>query len=434
MIADASICDSPVNSSPSNELPIEDSPTQEVASDVLPGDDSSVDESVAESLSEIDPQLMTVLGEVASILASLNDEGKTDVQDLKDYHGRLTILFPDLKDMSRDRLIVDDIRGVLFTLRKRIKNWHKKVEDDSGYESSSPRTETAAAISEDATEEAADPQAVQQVPSEPVATEPKQGIDEIEPPVEAEQCPSPSPEPVPAKPESMNVKVPTIVTTEVITTEDGSLVVEVAPMKVEAESRPVSLYSAQSTMTKQDAVITAAPVLMRPGSVIKPNHVMVTASPIPKDDKLQQRIMNLVSTLIDEASPAISVEAKKSTPSVAQQDEGPKQAANSTDASDASNGKAFLLDLWNSLIEEGGESDLRISIDPPKRARTESDAESTTGGVKLAADPDTQTWEANEYVFDESRSSNWDWDEWRSIGSNMGRPLQSLQPSDLYGA
>ncbi|CAH0021314.1 unnamed protein product [Clonostachys rhizophaga] len=433
IIADASIHDSPVNSSPVDELPIENSPVQEAASDVLPGDDSSVDESVAESLSEIDPQLVTVLGEVASILASLNDEGKTDVQDLKDYHSRLTVLFPDLKDMSRDRLIVDDIRGVLFTLRKRIKNWHKKVEDDSGYESASPRTETAATVNEEPTDEAADPQAVQPAPSEPVPTEPKQGIDEIKPLEEVEQCPSPEPEPVPAKQEFMNMKVPTIVTTEV-TTEDGSSVVEVAPIRVEVKSRPVSLHTVQSTMTKQGAVVTAAPVPMRPGSVIKPNHVMVTASPIPKDDKLQQRIMNLVSTMIDEACPAISAEATKSTPSVAQQDEGPKQAANSNDASDASTGKAFLLDLWNSLIEEGGESDLRISIDPPKRARTESDAESTTGGVKLAADTDTQASEINEYVFDESRSSNWDWDEWRSIGSNMGRPLQSLQPSDLYGA
>lgn len=434
IIADASIHDSPVNSSPVDEPPIENSPVQEAASDVLPGDDSSVDESVTESLSEIDPQLVTVLGEVASILASLNDEGKTDVQDLKDYHSRLTVLFPDLKDMSRDRLIVDDIRGVLFTLRKRIKNWHKKLEDDSGYESASPRAETAAAVSEEATDQAADPQAVQPVPSEPVPTEPKQGIDEIEPLEEVEQCPSSEPEPVPAKQESMNLKVPTIVTTEVTTTEDGSSAVEVAPIKVEVESRPVSLHTVQSTMTKQGAVVTGAPVPMRPGSVIKPNHVMVTASPIPKDDKLQQRIMNLVSTLIDEATPAISAEATKSTPSVAQQDEGPKQAANSNDASDSSNGKAFLLDLWNSLIEEGGESDLRISIDPPKRARTESDAESTTGGVKLAVDIDTQASEINEYVFDESRSSNWDWDEWRSIGSNMGRPLQSLQPSDLYGA
>ncbi|CAG9975660.1 unnamed protein product [Clonostachys byssicola] len=429
MIPDASICDSPVNSSPVDELPIEDSPNLETASDVLPNDDSSVDESVAESLSEIDPQLITVLGEVASILASLNDEGKTDVQDLKDYHSRLTVLFPDLKDMSRDQLVVDDIRGVLFTLRKRIKNWHKKVEDDSGYESSSPRAETATAVSEDVTKEAADPQAV-----EPVATEPKQGIDEIEPPEEVEQRPSPKHEPVPVKQESINMKVPAIVTTEVITTEDGSSVVEVAPIKVEGESRLVTVHTVQSTMAKQGAVVTAAPVPMRPGSVIKPNHVMVTASPIPKDDKLQQRIMNLVSTLIDEASPTISAEATKSTPSVAQQDESPKQAPNSNETSDASNGKAFLLDLWNSLIEEGGESDLRISIDPPKRARTESDAESTTGGVKLAADPDTQAWEISEYVFDESHSSNWDWDEWRSIGSNMGRPLQSLQPSDLYGA
>ncbi|VUC33956.1 unnamed protein product [Clonostachys rosea] len=429
MIADASTDDSPVSSSPVDELPIEDSPVQEAASDILPGDDSSVDESVAEPVSEIDPQLVTVLGEVARILASLNDEERTDVQDLKDYHGRLTILFPDLKDMSRDRLIVDDIRGVLFTLRKRIKNSHKKVEDDSGYESTSPRAETAAVVSEDATEETADTQA-----AEPRAAEAKQQIDEIECSAEVGKCSSPSPPPVTAKQESMNMKVPTIVTTEVITSEDGSLVMEVEPTKVEVESRLTSLNSVQSTTTKQGAVVATAPVPMRPGSIMKPNHVMVTASPIPKDDKLQQRIMKLVSTLIDEASPAISAEATKSPPPVAQQDDGSKQAANSNDVSDASNGKAFLLDLWNSLIEEGGESDLRISIDPPKRARTESDAESTTGGVKLVADPDTQQWEVNEYVFDESHSANWDWDEWRSIGSNMGRPLQSLQPSDLYGA
>ncbi|VUC21632.1 unnamed protein product [Clonostachys rosea] len=76
--------------------------------------------------------LQNITSQLAIHLSSIN--GNRDLKNLRHHDQALAELFPSFKALSNDPTMINDIRAVMFTLRKKIKEL-AQAHEDSGYES-----------------------------------------------------------------------------------------------------------------------------------------------------------------------------------------------------------------------------------------------------------------------------------------------------------